>query len=284
MPDRATQRAQLITGGIEILRNVEVDDAKALAEVPSLAITPTPSGEILYVTLDAAGRSANKAMADVRVRKAFFMAINREEIVKHFVPGGAEAEIPDAICFKETIACKPTNKPWGYDPAQAKKLLVDAGYAEGLDLELTCAEPSRQMAEALAGELRKVGFRATVRPLDAGLRHKMRGDGQLTAFFAFYPTSADPDTANVLSFFFGDDRDYTNDPAIAKAWAAGEKEFDVAKRSAIYTPVLDRINEQAYVFPLSEMPIVYAHSKNVTLLPNQLSQGEIRVGDFAWAK
>ncbi len=284
IPDRATQRAQIMTGGVEILRNVEVDDAKALANVPNITVTPTPSGELLYVTLDAAGRSANKAMSDLRVRKAFFMAIPREQIVKNFVPGGERAEIPDAICFKETIACKPTTKPWAYDPAEAKKLLAEAGFKDGLDLELTCAEPSRQVAEAIAGELRKVGFKATVRPLDAGLRHKMRGDGELTAFFAFYPTSADPDTANVMSFFFGADRDYTNDPAIAKAWAEGEKEFDLAKRSQIYTPVLDRINQQAYVYPLSEMPIVYAHTKDVAILPNQLSQGEIRIGDFTWAK
>jgi len=283
MPDRGTQKAQILTGGIDLLRNVEVDDAKSLAEAPNLKVTATASSEILYVTLDAAGRSGNKAMTDVRVREAFEKAIPRRELVKHFVPGGEIAEIPDAICFKETIACKPTTKPYEYDPAGAKKLLAEAGYANGLELELDCAGPVKQIAEAIAGEIRKVGFRATVRPLDAGLRHKMRGDGELTAFFAFYPTSSNPDASNILSFFFGADRDYTHDPAIKQAMEAGKEEFDLAKRAALYTPVLDLINTKAYVYPMSEMPIVWVHTKEVKLLVNPLSQGERRIGDFAWS-
>ena len=42
------------------------------------------------------------------------------------------------------------------------------------------------------------------------------------------------------------------------------------------------MNEQAYILPLSELPIVFGHSKKVKVLPNPLSLSESRLGDYAW--
>jgi hypothetical protein len=99
----------------------------------------------------------------------------------------------------------------------------------------------------------------------------------------FYPTSANPDTANLLNFFFDADRDYWRDDLISKARKAGDLEFDVAKRADIYLPALNRVNEKAYIYPVSELPLVWAHSKDVKVLRNPLSAGESRLGDYAWS-
>ena len=283
IPDRQTQQAQLLTGGVDVVRNVTQDDADALSKAPNLAVTNTPSAMLLYVTLDAVGRSSNKVMTDERVRKAFMMAIDRKAFTQGIIPAGKTAEIPRGICFKDTVACKLSTDPTPYDPAQAKKLLAEAGYPNGIDLLIHAHQPVAYVATALSGELRKVGIRATVEQMPIGVYVKKRGDGEFTAFVGFYPTSANPDTSNLLNFFFDADRDYWRDEQIIKARKDGDLEFDVAKRADIYLPALNRVNEKAYVYPISELPLVWAHGKDAKVLRNPLSAGESRLGDHAWA-
>ena len=83
--------------------------------------------------------------------------------------------------------------------------------------------------------------------------------------------------------FFGGDRDYYKDPVIHKASEDGIKEYDLAKRTQIYTPALDQVNKKAYMLPLSELPLVFAHSKDVKVLRNKLSTAESRLGEYVWA-
>ncbi len=283
MPDRQSQQAQLLTGGLDLIRNVQQDYAAELAKLPNLAVTASPSAFMLYVTLDAAGRSQNKVFKDERVRNAFVMAIDRTSLVKNIIPAGDKAVMPDGICFKTMLACEITKKPYAYNPTEAKKLLADAGYANGVDVTLYAHEPLAYIATAIAGEVRKVGFRASVEAMPLGLYVKKRGDGDLTSFVGAYPTGVGPDTSGMLSLFFGQDRDYWQNQMISNAWTKGESELDLAKRTALYTPALNLINEQAYIVPISEMPMVWAHSKDVKILPNPLSTSDPKLGDYAWA-
>ena len=282
IPDRQTRIAQLMTGGIDLIRNMGADEAKDLATNPALGITTTASGILLYVTLDAAGRSGNKAMMDERVRKAFIMGIDRDLVVKNFVPGGEKAIMTKGICLPSVFGCAPTNEPYKYDPAQAKKLLAEAGYPNGLDLTIHVHDPQKTIAEAIAGEVRKVGFRASVETLTLSVYVKKRGDGEFTSFVGSYPTGTHPDMATLWDFFFTAPRDYWKDDFIAKAAADGNLEFDDAKRTALYTPALNRVNEKAYIFPVSEMPMLWGHAKDVEVMIDPLADSAPVLGDFRW--
>ena len=44
----------------------------------------------------------------------------------------------------------------------------------------------------------------------------------------------------------------------------------------------DRINEMHYHFPLSSIPTVYVHTKEVAVRDNPFSAGQTFVGDYAW--
>lgn len=282
IPDKQSQKAELLTGGLDLMRDITADDERLLATNPSLRISSTSSKQIMYITMDAAGRSANKAMTDIRVRQALMKSIDRERLINTFVAGGKSAERPNSVCFKLTVACNPTTKPLGYDPAGAKKLLAAAGYANGLKIKLNAYAPIKNIAVAIAGDLRKVGINASIEPLPLMVYVKKRGAGKFTAFLGKYPTAAQPDTENLLNFFFGANRDYYKDPLINGAAKKGATEFDVAKRAAFYTPALDQVNKMSFIYPLTEVPVVFAHNKDVEIKPNLQSSGEIRVGDFFW--
>ena len=284
IPDRQTQIAQFMTGNIDVIRNVTADTAREIGKDPDARVTATHAGLLLYITLDALGRSDNKVMKDQRVRKAFMEAIDRKELAKTVIPGGEIADMLDGICVSADVGCASSTKPPDYNPEDAKKLLAEAGYPNGFDLEFDVHEPIKEIGEAIAGMLRKVGIRASVRPLPIALYVRLRGEGKFTAFLGFYPTGAQPDMDNIFDIFFNETRDYWNDPVIQAAQKAGAIENDEAKRREIYKAGIDQVNKMNYILPVADLPLVMLHSKDVQILDDLTSPINTEVGDFAWTK
>ncbi len=283
IPDRQTQIAEFLTGNIDVIRNASADTARELAQNPDTRVTTTHAGLLMYVTLDAMGRSANKAMMDQRVRKAFMEAIDRKALAKAVIPGGDAAEILDAICVKADFGCLTSTAPPAYNPEDAKKLLAEAGYGDGFDMEFDVHEEVKEIGEAIAGMVRKVGIRASIRSLPLALYVRMRGEGDFTAFLGFYPTGAQPDMDNIFDFFFDGNRDYWNDPVIRAAQKAGGVELDQDKRPAIYEKGIDEVNKMNYILPVADLPLVFVHTKDVKINDNALSPINTDVDDFSWA-
>jgi peptide/nickel transport system substrate-binding protein len=282
MPDRQTQIAQFMTGGVDLLRNVPADAARELAKTPNAAVTATHAGMLLYLTLDAQGRSDTKAFTDKRVREAFIKAIDRPTLAKTVIPGGEVAGEMAGICFESNVGCAVGTKPYAYDPAGAKRLLAEAGLPNGFDMELTTYTPIREIGEAVSGQLRAVGIRAAIQSVPLNVWARVRAEGKMTAAIGIYPTAGQPDVSNMMDFFFTGDRDYWKDPTLIEAKEKGVVEFDETKRRAIYQTALDRVNEGAYILPLPELPIVWVHTKDVKINDNPLSPLETRLGDWAW--
>ena len=100
-------------------------------------------------------------MADIRVRKAMYMAITEDEIIEKVMRGHAApaAQIPDP----PTIGYNGTIKRLPYDLEMAKKLMKEAGYENGFDITLTGPNDryvqDEKIAEAVAKYLAKIGVR-----------------------------------------------------------------------------------------------------------------------------
>jgi peptide/nickel transport system substrate-binding protein len=186
------------------------------------------------------------------------------------------------ICFDYNVACRITQEPVKYDQAQAKRLLAEAGYANGFDMTYDCHIPIKDVCEAIAGELRKVNVRASVTPTPLQLFRKKQSDGELQAYSVFYPTPVFPDAGALLSVFFEGERDYARDPKMTEWMAQGLKEFDLAKRTAIYEQALNWNNEQAYMLAFSSMGTAYAHTKDVQILKDPVVAGDIYINGYAW--
>ena len=285
LPDRQTQIAQLLTGGIDMIRNASPDDARELGANPNLDVSILDAANIFYVAFDSQGVSGNKLFTDPRVRKAVWMAIERDPIIEHIVPGGSKhVKKLAALCFETTTpACNPTVAVPKYDPEGAKKLLAEAGYPDGIEYEYTVVTPQKPIAEAVAGSLLKANIRAKVRPIPISVYQKERNEGKLVSWTILFPSASHPDASNILeTLMTGATAKYYGDQTLFSLLEDGQKEFDDAKRSAIYQKAYDRVNSQFYIYPMSSIPNVFVHTKEIKILENPLMAGDTSITDYAW--
>lgn len=122
-------------------------------------------------------------LADVAVRRAVARAIDRGPIATTAAKGlGAPAApLGSLLLVPGQRGYQDSSAPIAHDPAAARALLVDAGYAEGPDgmfakdgepLALTMPVPAdtpvnNARAEAIAADLEEVGIAVTLRPVPA---------------------------------------------------------------------------------------------------------------------
>lgn len=110
---------------------------------------------------------------DKRVRQAFTMAIDREKITKELLGGvypAAETIVPPGI-----PGHRDQGKGFSYNVAEAKKLLAEAGYADGknmpaLDIAFQQGKPDiKTVAEAVAGMIKNnLGVEVRAQPMEWG--------------------------------------------------------------------------------------------------------------------
>jgi peptide/nickel transport system substrate-binding protein len=240
--------------------------------------------QIYYLQMDAVGRSGRKELTDPRVRKAIFMAIDREGIIKALMPGAEMAEAPDVFCHMgRQIGCAHTKSYPKYDPDGARKLLAEAGYPNGFELIVDSSPPEvKAIGEAIAGQLYKIGITARHMPLVNNVYRDWQRDGKLEAHVA--PWTMAPDVARALNRFFtlGGQTDMFNDKVLADLRLQGVEELDPEKRAAIYAKLFDRVIEQSYILPLSSVPNVFVHSREVSLNPGAINGWGADLWDFSW--
>ncbi|KAG1244061.1 hypothetical protein G6F65_022019 [Rhizopus arrhizus] len=83
----------------------------------------------------------------------------------------------NTICTPSQVGCTQDGAPtYKYDPALAKKLLADAGYANGFDIDIV-AYRERNQTEAIINYLQAVGIRAKLNYLQyAAMRDMIRAN------------------------------------------------------------------------------------------------------------
>ncbi len=163
IPEMATQIAELISGGVDIIKAVPPDQMDVIDKSGQARTSTAPILRTAFLQMDQAGRSGPSPFQDVRVRKAANLAVDMDAIIKHVLNGlgdrVATSVNPMAFGFDTGL------KPYKQDIAQAKKLLAEAGFPNGLDFRfrtgLSTVEPGvSQTNEAIIADLAKAGLRA----------------------------------------------------------------------------------------------------------------------------
>lgn len=166
--DTASRANEIEAGTVHAIRNPGGQDVDRLKANPDLVVMEWPNPANVFLALNCA--NADLGFTDVRVRQAISHAIDREGIAKAVYFGHAAATYgPIAPNWKwYESGVEQFNK---YDPAQAKKLLDDAGWTVGADgirakngkklswtnVNLGDQPFNRPIMEAVVGMLKDVG-------------------------------------------------------------------------------------------------------------------------------
>jgi peptide/nickel transport system substrate-binding protein len=245
IPEATTRVAALQTQEADIITNIPPHLMKLMDWKGRSFVSKTPSVRVIFMRFDPL---KGGPVADKRVRQAIAHGVNMEAIIKKVLDGNAVL-LGQPLTDKH-FGYEPAVKPYPYDPEKAKKLLAEAGHAKGFDFVLNSPNGrylnDKEVAEAVVGDLRKIGINATVKIHEWGTYMNMQygltanpsnllGWGN-TTFDADYTISPMMRTGQALSNFSNAKLDALIDQ--------GGTIMDPKKRQKIYSDAMKLIHEE----------------------------------------
>ncbi len=267
IPEVPTQVAEILTGQMDWLWTVPADQAEKLRQMPNLTVKSAETMRIGYIGFDAAGRAGDTPMKNRKVREAIAHAVDRESMVKNLVRG--ESHVVDAACFRSQFGCTEDGvKRYDYDPALAKKLLAEAGYPDGFDIDIY-GYRERPWIEAIIGYLRAVGVRAKLSYLEyAALRDKNWAGATPLFYMTWGSNSVNDVSAIIGNFFKFSPDDFARDETLKKLIETGDTSVDPEVRKTNYKQALQRIADEVYWVPTFSYVANYAFTSDLEFTPD----------------
>lgn len=267
-------RALFENGKLDIL---DLDDLGNSAEffthgdIYQDRIYEVPQIGISYIALN----ESVAPLDDVRVRKALQLALDRKMLLDAVHSGRGAVE--NGIYPQGLYGYNPGLAQIAYDPAQAKELLKEAGYGDGVDLTFTVKASSTRwemaLAELAVSMWKEVGVSTTIKVISESDFMEQRTSGKLACYTATWTADYnDPD--NFICTFFGSEANttyrslcYPRKDIMARVIAA-RGIHDPEARIAEYRE-LERIivQEDAAWIPLFSRKRLYVTSERLQSMP-----------------
>ncbi len=152
--DSAAQIAALRSGQVDDIFNPSAEIWQAVKDVPEIAVYSVDTGQTFVIRM----RADVKPWDDVKVRQALKKCFDRQKMLDLAWFGEGVLGIDAHVAPVHPEYC-PKDIP-AYDPEGSKKLLAEAGYPDGLEVELTTQEARAEpaMAQALKESAVAGGF------------------------------------------------------------------------------------------------------------------------------
>jgi peptide/nickel transport system substrate-binding protein len=279
IPDPQTRVAEVVAGGVDLITDIGRDQAEQLRGRPRLRVATTESVTYTTLRMNARPDTPAPALRDVRVRQAIMHSIDRRTIAEHLL--GEHARVLDTDCVPSLFGCETAGvRHYEYDPERARTLLADAGFPNGLELDLH-AFFDRNQAEALMGYLEAVGIRTHLHFLQGPAVTRARRAGRVALVQTGNGSGGVYDFGvSVAVFFDFSVDDLSHDPEVRDLFARGDAAMDPDARKAAYGAALRLIAERAYVLPLFTLTRYYVTHESLVFEPRD--DDILRLWAMAW--
>jgi peptide/nickel transport system substrate-binding protein len=254
IPDESTRLVALKRGEVDIIYALRGELAEELARSKGLTVKPIISKATFWLYF-ADQWDAKSPWHDQRVRRAANLAIDRDTINQALTLGQSKLTgsiIPDIF---EYYWQPPVP---AYDPAEARRLLAEAGYPKGFDAgEYYCDGSYSSLAEAVLNNLQEVGIRSKLRPLERaaffkgyaekGLKNIIQGG---SGSFGNAATRLDAFVVKGGAYVYG------NYPDIDALFREQQSELDRTRRAATLARIQQLVHERAIFAPLWRQALI----------------------------
>lgn len=267
----AARVAALLAGDVDLIDDVPIEDAavikankafrlrdavsnNVIAFIPDMAHRPPP-----FATANEGSPLPDNPLADLRVRQAIDLAINRDQLRDRVMSGQAATanQIMPPGRFGHYAALAPVQP----DPAKARALLAQAGYPNGFKLTMQCQSDrftnGPALCQAVAQMLTRIGIKTDPVPVPHAIFITHANKFEYSLFTAYALVDTGEPSATMLTTFAtqGPARgnfnrgEYSN-PAVDALIDQSQQEMDPARRQALLDRATATIAADEAWFPV----------------------------------
>ncbi|MCQ8278515.1 ABC transporter substrate-binding protein [Acetobacteraceae bacterium KSS8] len=281
VPQPTARIGALLTGEADLIDSVPVDAIGLIRRQRDLAIDGLPgSGLTLYLGL----RTRQPPLNDVRVRRALSLAIDRSSIVRYILKGYATPTGTQVGPYDFGYQDVPAP---AYDPAEARRLLAQAGYPHGFSIRMQVPRryvKSAEIGQFIAQEFAAIGVAATLQIPDWSVYTQDVPAGRQAPIYmlAWGSTQTlDADAALYPILHSGEPYSQVDLPQLDTLLDAARTTMDTEIRRALYARIQTMVTEQVPLLTLYREDQVFAATRKLIFQPRP--DGRIDVFDMAWA-
>ena len=251
----AQRKLELESGTVDGIDNPAPEDFESIKANADLQLNERQALNIFYI-----GFNNDTAPFDnVLVRKAISLGIDRQRIVDEYYPEGslvAKTFVPPAL----VPGYNPDASWYDYDPVEAKKVLAEAGYPDGLEVTLSFRNVVRgylatpdKVAQEIQGQLAEIGVTVKLEQMESAAFIDATSAGE-RGFYLLGWGADYPDATNFYNYHFGTENNKQFGalyPDIAEEILAAGKVADPAIRQQHYDKVNDLLKEYVVMIPVA---------------------------------
>ena len=276
----ATRVAALLSGEVDFIQDVPVQDLDRVASTDGLDVRTAPQNRVIFFGMnqgDADLKNDNvdgkNPFADVRVRRAVNMAINRDAIQQVVMRGQSAPAGMIAPPFVNgwSEAMDSSSKT---DVDAAKALMAEAGYGDGFSIQLDCPNDryinDEAICQASVGMLAQIGITVN---LDAKpkAQHFPLINTLETDFYMLGWGVPTYDSEYIFNFLVHTRTDkygswngtrFSNTDLDAKIEALAS-ETDLTKRNAMIGEIWAVVQEEAIYVPIHHQVLNWGMTSNI---------------------
>jgi peptide/nickel transport system substrate-binding protein len=265
LPDDSSRVIALETGKVDMIYAVPPSDFERLNESSKVKVVKAPGLGLIYLGMN----TQKKPLSDPRVRHAIDYAINKAAY-DAVVYQGNSAQPAGPLVPASTFTPK-NIKDHPFDPAKAKALLAEAGYPDGISVNLWISNFQDRVngATVIQSMLAAVGIKAEIQVFESGVFDGKVKTNEQDLIISTWGMQTNRDAGQFwLSLFHSGSIGATNwtvlnDSVVDKGIDTANTTVGAAERTALFQGVWDRLEELRPMVPLSVPNELYGARKDL---------------------
>jgi len=289
----ATRVGALLSGDVDLIQELPVQDLQRVADADGKVVRTAPQNRVIFFGMnsgadDLANDSVDGAnpLADLKVRQAMNMAINRDAIKQVVMRGQSEPAgvimPPFVNGWSEALDTVPAT-----DIDAAKALMAEAGYGDGFSIQLDCPNDryinDEGICQAAVGMLGQIGIKVNLDAKPKAQHFPLITQSQ-TDFYLLGWGVPPMDSEYIFNFLFhtrGDERGSWNNTGYSNAdvdemIVSLASDVDLINRDATIGKIWDVVQEETLYLPVHHQVLNWGMKDGVYIDVDPENQPKIK--------
>ena len=278
IPESSTRVAELMTGGVDIISNVPVNEWERVSGNTEGDGTSLVYGETSSVLLMILKLTDGRVCSDPAVREAIELAIDKQAICDQLLQGAGtptRTRIASSVPGHDESLFGTENGNL-YDPEKAKQILTDAGYQEGqLTLELTGSNNrylmDNEIAQMIAAYIEAIGIHVNLEVVDSNVLSNMFSEKNIKDAFLVALSDGQYDGCYPLAQFCDPVRtegmsDWNN-PTAVELYEQTRSEMNETKKYELSKQIQQICAEERPQIAIAQLRAIFGVNNRFTFSP-----------------